>query len=161
MAVLAKPGKYATQIIGESLTEQEHLDSCDINKMLKAASRGQHVRGGKTPKFGFDDTTMDGLQHRIQKQRLENELQQTFSNHEFTEEQINAIPDSVKEKFAGKIKLRKKDAAKNDQTIQASPNAQNQNAANNQNQKPSAGSNLPDEKPSADSTHAKGRNPNS
>ena len=39
MAINYKPGKSPFYTDDEVLTEQEHLDSCDINKMVYAAAR--------------------------------------------------------------------------------------------------------------------------
>ena len=61
MALNYQPSKHAFFTEGEDLTEQEHLDSCDINKMVKNAMRGMQVRGGNNPKYGYDDMTMDVL----------------------------------------------------------------------------------------------------
>ena len=80
---------------GESLTEQEHKDSCDINKMIRALERGQQVRGGNQPRFGIDDTTMDGVQFRLEKERLEAEMAET----ELPEEHEKHVPEHIKKKF--------------------------------------------------------------
>ena len=74
MALNYQPSKNAFFTNEEELTEQEHLDSCDINKMVKNAMRGMQVRGGRNPVYGYDDMTMGGLKHRILKQQLELEL---------------------------------------------------------------------------------------
>ena len=94
------------------MTEQEHIDSCDINKMVKAAARGQQVRGSKNPlQYGYDDTTMDGVSLRIEKERLEKELADGVS-----EETHKILPDHLKKR----IKIKK--AQKNDdQTTKNEP----------------------------------------
>lgn len=99
------PHAYFTT--GPSLTEQEHTDSCDINKMIKNAHRGLDVRGNPgAERYGYDDTTLDGLTHRIQKEQLENELRETAKS-EFTDEELKLIPESIKKKFGFKAKIKK------------------------------------------------------
>ena len=84
----------------ETLTEQEHKDSCDINKMIHAALRGQNIRGATSePVYGYDDTTMDGLTHRINKQQLEESLYQMALTTELTEEAIKKLPPHIQQKF--------------------------------------------------------------
>lgn len=90
----------------EELTEPEHADSCDINKIMKSIHRGQPVRAGSQPRYGIDDTTMSGLEFRIQKQKLETELAQVSETHEFSEEELSHIHPKVRENF--KFKTRKK-----------------------------------------------------
>lgn len=61
----------------ESLTEQEHKDSCDINKIIGRMARGLNVNTKKLAPWGenfVDDTTMDAVKHRIQKEKIENDL---------------------------------------------------------------------------------------
>lgn len=103
MPVLSKPSKHAFYTEGESLTEAEHKDSCDINRMIKDAKRGLQVRGGKTPKFGYDDTTMDGVQFRIQKAETEKYLRD-LADGQLDEDELKHIPDSIKKKFGFKAK---------------------------------------------------------
>lgn len=92
---------------GPSLTEQEHKDSCDINKMIKNALRGMDIRGSNPGIYGYDDTTMDGLSFRIQKQELEEQL--SSGQKEFTKEEFDLIPDSIKQKFGFKLKATQND----------------------------------------------------
>lgn len=106
---------------GESLTEQEHLASCDINLMLKASDRGIQVRGGADPVYGYDDTTMDAVQFRIQKADLEEKL--LNGQKEFTAEELKLFPPDIVEKFGYKLKQESKPdeepvpkATKNDKT---------------------------------------------
>lgn len=90
---------------GPSLTEQEHKDSCDINKMVLSAMKGLDVRGRPIGPWGdgaHDDMTMDGLQHRIQKQLVEEELEN--GPKEFTQAEFDLIPHSIREKFGFKVK---------------------------------------------------------
>lgn len=103
MALKYEPSKYAFVTEGEELTEQEHLDSCDINKMVKNAMRGMQVRGGSNPIYGYDDMTMDGLQHRILKQQLEQELGD-LSEGEFDQETLDQIGPEIVKKFGFKLK---------------------------------------------------------
>lgn len=111
MAVLYKTTKHDVVNDEPSLTEIEHADSCDINKMMKHASRGQEIRGNSSRQtYGYDDTTMDGVQFRIQKEQLENQL--ASGQQEFTEEELAFIPPKVQEKF--KFKVRKKQTPTND-----------------------------------------------
>lgn len=110
MALLYKPSKWAIVNDEPSLTEQEHKDSCDINKMIRAIERGQQVRGGREQQYGHDDLTMDALQHRILKQQTEESLTELFENNELSEEDIQKLPQAVIQKF----KIRKKAAQTND-----------------------------------------------
>lgn len=103
---------FASKTEGESMTEQEHKNSCDINKMITAAKRGQMVRGGPRPEYGYDDTTMDGVAFRIKKQELEKSLSETFQNTEFSQKESELIPEKVKKKF--KVKTRQEIDKKND-----------------------------------------------
>lgn len=112
MALNYQPSKHAFFTEGEDLTEQEHLDSCDINKMVKNAMRGMQVRGGNNPKYGYDDMTMDGLQHRILKQQLEQELGD-LSGGEFDQETLDQIGPEIVKRFGFKLK-QSKDLPKND-----------------------------------------------
>lgn len=117
MPINYKPTKYAFNTEGPSLTEQEHHDSCDINKMLRSAARGQVVRGRSSQlRYGEDDTTLDGLTHRIRRQELEEEL--ATGPQEFPEEILKKMPDGVKKKFGFKASSKSKkqadDPLKND-----------------------------------------------
>lgn len=115
MANLNTPSKHAFYTEGDSLTEQEHADSCDINIMLKSAARGLQVRGSGEPQYGYDDTTMDAVQFRIQKARLEEELAETAKANEFLEKELDLIPKSIREKFGFKKKtVPESPASKND-----------------------------------------------
>lgn len=116
MAILYKTPKDAFFTEGESLTEQEHQDSCDINKMIKSALRGMEVRGSDNDRYGYDDMTMDGLSHRIQKQALEESLTDLANKNEYTDEELAAIPESVKQKFKFKSKGKSQKAKNDDQT---------------------------------------------
>lgn len=106
-----KPTPYDTKVEGPSLTETEHQDSCDINKMLHNASRGLQVRGNSHPQtYGYDDTTMDGVQFRIQKENLEQNL--ANGQKEFEQNELDLIPTQVQKKFG--FKVRKKQTPTND-----------------------------------------------
>lgn len=95
--------------------EQEHKDSCDINKMLRNAARGIQVRGNSAePVYGYDDTTLDGVTHRINKQNLERELKKTAETAELSEEELKLIPESIKKQFGFKAKKVKGQKTKND-----------------------------------------------
>lgn len=108
MAILYTPAPDAIYCEGESLTEPEHAASCDVNKMIIAASRGQDVRGSQSQaQFGYDDTTMDGLTFRIEKERLERELKQTLDEVDFSDEEEKHIPEEVKKRY----KIRKRAAS--------------------------------------------------
>lgn len=114
MPLQYKPTKHAFHFDEEDVqTEPEHQDSCDINKMIGAIHRGQMVRGGPAPQYGYDDTTMDGVQFRIEKQRLEEELSEIAEKHELEEEIANQIPPDVRKKFGFKTK-KPNSSAKND-----------------------------------------------
>lgn len=104
MPLMYKPTKHAFFTEGEELTEQEHKDSCDINKMVKSAMRGLPVRGSKLAPWGeefLDDTTMDAVQHRILKEKTERELTE-LAKSEFLPHELEAIPKSIREKFGFK-----------------------------------------------------------
>lgn len=113
---LPKPSKFAFKTEGDSLTEQEHKDSCDINKMISAIHRGGTVRGSSSRlQYGYDDVNMDAVQFRIKKERLERELAETSKTQEFSEEELKHVPPSVQKKFGFKKKAPKRDEpAKND-----------------------------------------------
>lgn len=104
MAIKYQSSKFAFHTEGESLTEAEHADSCDINRMIASAHRGLQVRGGSAPQYGYDDTTMDGLRFRIEKAKLEEELSETAKANEFLEEELNRIPEKIRKKFGFKAK---------------------------------------------------------
>lgn len=108
------PSKHAFYTEGPSLTEQEHKDSCDINIMIKNAHRGMNIRGGSTPQYGYDDTTMDALQFRIQKEKLESELSNVPK--EFEQHELDLIPEPIKQKFGYKLRKNPKNAPNDDQT---------------------------------------------
>lgn len=104
-------GPFDTIVEGESLTEQEHKDSCDINIMIKNALRGAQIRGSEIADYGYDDTTMDGVQFRIQKANLEKQL--ATGEKEFTKETLALIPESIVKRFGFTVKETPK---KDDQT---------------------------------------------
>lgn len=110
MPIQYQPTKHAFYTEGESLTEQEHKESCDINKMIRKAKAGLQVRGGPQPQYGYDDLTLDGVSHRIQKQQAEEELQKTFEENEFDEKEIETL-EKIAPKVASKYKIRKKQSA--------------------------------------------------
>lgn len=116
MPILYKETPWDLVCDDEHLTEQEHIDSCDANKILKAALRGQMVLSSRgEPQYGYDDTTMDGLSFRIQKQKLEEELGSLPKDLEFEENDFNQISPQIREKFGLKVKKAKKLEAKNDE----------------------------------------------
>lgn len=122
MPILYEPSPYAFYCEGDSMTEPEHQNSCDINKMIRSAANGQQIRHSAYPiEEGYDDTTMDALTLRIEKERMERELSVTFENQEFTDAEEKYIPNAVKQKF----KIRKKGPTSSDTTstspAQASP----------------------------------------
>lgn len=96
-----KPTKYAWYPTGESLTEQEHKKSCDVNLMLAAAARGQAIATrpiGQWDDSGVDDMSMDRLQLEIQKQELSEALAESAKT-ELPEEALNLIPEGIRKKF--------------------------------------------------------------
>lgn len=109
MTVLYKETIYDTPVDPVSLTEKEHLDSCDINKMLKSAAKGLQIRGGGPQTYGHDDLTMDGLSYRIEKERLESELKDIADKAELTQTEYDALPQIVREKFKFKIQAKNDD----------------------------------------------------
>lgn len=106
MPIQWAPTKHAFVTEGESLCEPEHADSCNINLMLRDAKRGLQVRGGKPVRYGYDDTTMDSVQYRLQKEKAEKSLKDFASKAELTEEQLQKIPKKIREKFGFKTKAK-------------------------------------------------------
>lgn len=93
--------------------EQEHADSCDVNKMIKRAANGQTIRTSLSqPIYGYDDTTMDAVQYRIQKEQLEKDLNETAKSGELDEAFEKHIPEGIKKKFG--LKFKKKQNLLND-----------------------------------------------
>lgn len=117
MPLQYKLSKHATITETEEfpdLTEQEHKNSCDINVMMKSLARGVEVRGNGNLTYGYDDTTMSGLELRIQKQNLERDLAETAATHEFDEEEFKQIPEHLQKKFGFKQKQGSKEPDQND-----------------------------------------------
>lgn len=114
--ILYQPTKYAFHTEGPSLTEPEHQNSCDINVMIKNAHKGIQIRGGAPPKFGYDDTTMDGLQSRILKQQAEESLSK--GPKEFEQHELDLFPKDIQTKFGYKLRKSSKNAPNDDQTTQ-------------------------------------------
>lgn len=121
MAIKYEPGEHAiycenNEITDKAWTETEHKDSCDINLMLKNAAKGVQVRTGQGPIYGFDDTTMDPVTFRNEMQTLQQEMGNISENMEFTEEEIQVIPEKIKKQFKFKTKKidKQNDAIKND-----------------------------------------------
>lgn len=113
--LMYEPCDTAIYTKGESLTEQEHKDSCDINKMVRNAARGLPVRGSGEPRYGYDDTTMDGVSMRIEKERLERELKALANENELSEKELAMVPASVRKKIQFKTKKEKPEQQKNDE----------------------------------------------
>lgn len=120
-----KPTKYAKKDFDPLLTEQEHKDSCDINKMMRNLKQGRQVRGRNNIQYGSDDTNMTMLQLLSEKQDLEVELTKLSQSHEFTQKELDLI-DQINPKFKKQFKLRLK---KNDDqtTIPPEPQKTTQN----------------------------------
>lgn len=117
-----KPSKHATMFNPEvepSMTEQEHLKSCDINVMIANAHRGQDIRMAQNQPYGYDDTTMTGLEIRIQKQNYEREMTRISETQEFTQAEFDLIPADVRARFKFKIKSEAK--PNDDQTTPPTP----------------------------------------
>lgn len=110
MPIQYTPTKHAFYTEGESLTDQEYKDSCDINKMISRALQGQEIRGSGPQQYGYDDTTMDAVTYRIQKEQLEESL--SSGPKEFEKEELDLIPEKVKQKFGFKQKAQKNDEPK-------------------------------------------------
>lgn len=107
MPIEYKPDPYGIHTGPETLVEQEHKDSCNINIMLKKALNGQPVRmSSNNPTYGYDDTTLSGLDHRIQMQETIESLEQLAPQAELTEEQLNAIPEKDRKRFGFKAKAK-------------------------------------------------------
>lgn len=119
--IMSKPTKHALHFnleVEPSLTEQEHLNSCDINIMIRDVNRGIQVRGSNNLQYGYDDTTLDGVQFRIQKQQLESELSELAQKHEFSPEELKLMSPDIQKRFKFKAKPTQSDpktpAPKND-----------------------------------------------
>lgn len=108
MPIQYKPSPYAYCTTGDSLTEPEHKDSCDINKMIANILRGLDVHGGGSLTYGYDDVTMDGVQYRILKEKTEAQLQKIAAETEFSDEEIKHVHPDVQKKFKFKTKAPKK-----------------------------------------------------
>lgn len=107
MPIQYKSSKHALIIEGENMTEQEHKDSCDINKMVKSAARGLQVRGSSTGPWAdgtIDDLTIDRTQLNIQKQHLEAELTAFASQNELSPDELKHVPSHVQKRFGFKAK---------------------------------------------------------
>lgn len=147
MPILYKPSKHAYYTDELDLAEQEHKDSCDINKMIIAAQRGYTIRGSQAPlTYGYDDTTLDGVTYRIQKQQLEEDLTSISKTHEFSEEELKSIPESIKNKFKFKTKQKAKNDELNDEK---KPNLNKNLKSNNDSKKSDAGKPAPNSQPQA------------
>lgn len=107
MPILYKTDKYAFHTEGESLTEQEHLSETDANIMIKRAAKGLSINTKNTGIYGFDDTTLDSVQMRIQKAQLEEELNETAKNIELNEKELAEL-ERLAPSVAKKFKFRKK-----------------------------------------------------
>lgn len=117
MPILYKTTKYDLVCSDDHLTEQEHIPACDINKMLKAAARGQLVLGARgEPVYGYDDTNMDKLTLLIEKARLEQELGELSSQTEFTEDELKLISPELVKQFGFKVKKVSETPKNDDQT---------------------------------------------
>lgn len=96
--------------------EQEHISSCDINKLVKNAANGIPVRGRTSPLvYGEDDTTLDAVQHRIKKQQVEKELSELAKN-DLSDEDLQKIPNDIRTKFGFKAKKTIKKSNDDDKT---------------------------------------------
>lgn len=93
----------------KSMTEQEHKDSCDINKMIGDLALGKPVRSSDKVLYGHDDLTISSTEFHIQKKAIENELVDIAENHEFTEEELKHIPPQVQKRFKLKTKPKTND----------------------------------------------------
>lgn len=108
-----KPGRVPFICEGDSLTEQEHRDSCDVNTMLRRAANGQPIRTSSVT-YGSEDMNLDLTQHLINKKRVEENLTQLARENEFDEEDLKKIPESIQKKFGfKKAKTKKQQETKN------------------------------------------------
>lgn len=118
MALNTKPTKHAWYPSGETLTEQEHKNSCDVNLMLKAAARGQAIATrpiGQWDDRGVDDMNMSRLDILVQKQQLEEDLASySQQDKELDQALFDAIPAAIREKFDFTLKKQSKAGLKND-----------------------------------------------
>lgn len=100
----------------DSLTEQEHMPSCDVNLMVRDASRGMMVRGQPIAGYGYDDMNMSQLDVRMAKERLQSDLEKIASEQEFSEEEFAAIPQNVKEKVSFRVRKKQTQGQNDDKT---------------------------------------------
>lgn len=129
MAILYKYSKFAVECHGDKLTEQEHKDSCDINKMIRSAARGLPVRQRQIPPWRdglSDDLNQSGLSHRIRKQQIESELSDLALKNELDPETLAKIPPAVQKRFGFRSKAKKTEQAKKQGTTQAPINDDDQ-----------------------------------
>lgn len=117
MALQYKPSKYAFDPGDKTIVEQEHKASCDINKMILAAKRGQLVRGGPAPRYGVDDTNLTKMDVLIAKEAIEREIAK--SEKDLDSDLFDRMSPAVQktlQKFGFRSKKsEQKPAAKNDE----------------------------------------------
>lgn len=101
MPIKYQHSKHALINNEESLTEQEHLESCDINIMIYNAHRGMEIPGGGPTEGGYDDTTLSGLDLRIQ---LDQDLNK-MAEEGITKEEYNNLHPTIRR--TKKFKLKK------------------------------------------------------
>lgn len=123
MPIQYTPSKYAYYTSDEILVEQEHAVECDANVIIKRAANGQSVRTRVPGPYGYDDTTLDGVQHRIIKEQLKEELDETLEQ-EFDEQDAEKIKSALPENYAKKVKIKRKqdpDLSKSMESVVQSP----------------------------------------
>lgn len=125
MPILYEPEEYAYYTVGDSLTEPEHKDMCDANIMIKRAIQGKSILTRNPGSYGYDDTTLDGVQFRIQKQQLEQELSESLQN-EFTEEEAKQLKASLPEHMHERIKVKREQNRDIPETMGKNPEVKEQ-----------------------------------
>lgn len=104
MAILYKANKDAIMPVGESLTEQEHLESCDINRQVERARRGLPLIGSANePRYGVDDTNLDLMQVKNALRDAEARMNEVPKDS-LSEEELAHVPEGVRKKFGLKAK---------------------------------------------------------
>lgn len=153
---------HAHFCIGPSITEPEHAERCSIPYQLQRVARGLQPNWGNNDiQYGYDKMDNSLTDHKIALDKTVEELKGSDLT-EIPDELFNELSPSAKavlfeqREKQKNVKLRKKQ--NDEQNLKQTTNS---NSANTQAQNTSAGSTLPDEKPSADSTNTQGRNPKS
>lgn len=128
MGLEYKASKHAIINNEPGLTEQEHHDSCDINKMVAKIAKGQMVRGATSEQvYGFDDMNADYISVKSELEARRQELTKIAQETEFTQAELDLIPESIRKEFNFKLAASVPETLNDDKTTkkveekQASP----------------------------------------